>query len=98
MAAKRELIKTGTDKPLLLTRHRAGSDQLPLTHEFLSMMLAVRRAGVTVATGTLQQAGFIRIAGEISRLSMLKASKRSPANATASSGTRKRLCWAENRS
>jgi hypothetical protein len=39
MAAKRE--------PLLLTRHRAGSDQLPLTHEFLSMMLAVRRAGVT---------------------------------------------------
>jgi CRP-like cAMP-binding protein len=52
MAAKRE--------PLLLTRHRAGSDQLPLTHEFLSMMLAVRRAGVTVATGTLQQAGFIR--------------------------------------
>jgi CRP-like cAMP-binding protein len=45
---------------LLLTRHRAGSEQLPLTHEFLSMMLAVRRAGVTVATGTLQQAGFIR--------------------------------------
>jgi len=45
---------------LLLTRHRAGSDQLPLTHEFLAFMLAVRRAGVTVATGTLQQAGFIR--------------------------------------
>ena len=52
MAAKRE--------PLLLTRHRAGSEQLPLTHEFLAFMLAVRRAGVTVATGTLQQAGFIR--------------------------------------
>jgi hypothetical protein len=47
MAAKRE--------PLLLTRHRAGSDQLPLTHEFLSMMLVVRRAGVT-GRGTLQQA------------------------------------------
>jgi hypothetical protein len=41
---------------LLLARHRIGSDELPLTHEFLSMMLAVRRAGVTVATGTLQQA------------------------------------------
>jgi hypothetical protein len=40
---------------LLLARHRIGSDELPLTHEFLSMMLAVRRAGVTVATGTLQQ-------------------------------------------
>src|SRR5205814_3817381 len=45
---------------LLLTRHRLGSDQVPLTHEFLSMMLAVRRAGVTVTTNTLQQAGFIR--------------------------------------
>jgi hypothetical protein len=39
---------------------QGGSDQLPLTHEFLAFMLAVRRAGVTVATGTLQQAGFIR--------------------------------------
>jgi CRP-like cAMP-binding protein len=45
---------------LLLARHRIGSDELPLTHEFLSMMLAVRRAGVTVTTGTLQQAGLIR--------------------------------------
>jgi len=38
---------------------QGGSDQLPLTHEFLSIMLAVRRAGVSVTTGTLQQAGFI---------------------------------------
>jgi CRP-like cAMP-binding protein len=45
---------------LLLARHRIGSDELPLTHEFLSMMLAVRRAGVTVTAGTLQQAGLIR--------------------------------------
>ena len=45
---------------LLLARHRNGADELPLTHEFLAMMLAVRRAGVTVATGTFEQAGFIR--------------------------------------
>jgi CRP-like cAMP-binding protein len=45
---------------LLLARHRIGSDQVPLTHEFLSMMLAVRRAGVTVAIGTLEAAGFIK--------------------------------------
>ena len=51
MAAKRE--------PLLMTSAQGGSDQLPLTHEFLSIMLAVRRAGVSVTTGTLQQAGFI---------------------------------------
>ena len=36
---------------LLLARHRIGSDELPLTQEFLSMMLAVRRAGVTEAAG-----------------------------------------------
>ena len=52
MAAKRE--------PLLLTSAQGWLRPLPLTHEFLSMMLAVRRAAVTVATGTLQQAGFLR--------------------------------------
>ena len=45
---------------LLLARHRNGADELPLTHEFLAMMLAVRRPGVTVATGTFEQAGFIQ--------------------------------------
>ena len=45
---------------LLLARHKIGSDELPLTQEFLAMMLAVRRAGVTMAAGALQQAGLIR--------------------------------------
>ncbi len=45
----------------LLTAHdRSTSDQLPLSHEFLSFMLGVRRAGVTVAVGTLRAAGLIR--------------------------------------
>jgi CRP-like cAMP-binding protein len=44
---------------LLTARDRATSDQLPLSHEFLSMMLGVRRAGVTVAVGTLKAAGLI---------------------------------------
>jgi CRP-like cAMP-binding protein len=45
---------------LLMCRRRLESDRLPLTHEFLSHMLGVRRSGVTVAVGILQQAGFIR--------------------------------------
>jgi CRP-like cAMP-binding protein len=45
---------------LLTARDRAPSDELPLGHEFLSMMLGVRRAGVTVALGTLRSAGLIR--------------------------------------
>jgi CRP-like cAMP-binding protein len=45
---------------LLMARDRATSDQLPLSHEFLSDMLCVRRAGVTVALGTLKAAGLLR--------------------------------------
>ena len=45
----------------LLTAHdRAESDELPLSHEFLSMMLGTRRVGVTLALGTFRTAGIIR--------------------------------------
>lgn len=45
---------------LLLVKDRMQSNELPLTQEFLSHMLGVRRSGVTVAANTLQQAGMIR--------------------------------------
>jgi CRP-like cAMP-binding protein len=44
---------------LLMAHDRAMVDQLPLTHQFLSQMLGVRRATVTVVAGMLQKAGLI---------------------------------------
>jgi CRP-like cAMP-binding protein len=45
---------------LLMTQDRVGTPRFHATHEFLSCMLGVRRAGVTVAAGALQQLGAIR--------------------------------------
>jgi CRP-like cAMP-binding protein len=44
---------------LLMCRDRAQGEVLPITHEFLAMMLATRRSTVTVATGMLDKAGLI---------------------------------------
>ena len=45
---------------LLIAYDSAMSDNFPLTHEFLAMMLGAQRAGVSVAAGALQRAGYIR--------------------------------------
>jgi CRP-like cAMP-binding protein len=44
---------------LLMTHDRVAKDELPLTHEFLAFMLAVRRPGVTETLNTLQEQGLI---------------------------------------
>jgi CRP-like cAMP-binding protein len=44
---------------LLLTHDRVEGDDLFVTQEFLSIMLGVRRAGVSVAAATLQSGGLI---------------------------------------
>ena len=44
---------------LLMSQDRAGSDSFPITQEFLSYMLGVRRVGVTAAAGVLQRNGLI---------------------------------------
>ncbi|MEO6527303.1 MAG: Crp/Fnr family transcriptional regulator [Gemmatimonadaceae bacterium] len=45
---------------LLMTHDRVRGDQFELTHEFLSILLGVRRAGVSQAADGLQRQGFIR--------------------------------------
>jgi CRP-like cAMP-binding protein len=46
---------------LLMAQDRLGGDRVPLTHEFLSLMLGVRRAGVTGALNQLDRKGVIRL-------------------------------------
>lgn len=45
---------------LLTVSDRIQSDQFLLTQEFIAQMLGTRRSGVTVAAGTLSQAGLLR--------------------------------------
>ena len=47
-------------KWLLAVRDRTGTDELELTHDFLSHMLGVRRAGATIAAGALALDGLIQ--------------------------------------
>ena len=45
---------------LLMASDRIDQDVLTLSHDFLSMMLGVRRPGVTVALGKLKKSSLIR--------------------------------------
>jgi len=47
---------------LLMTHDRVGRESIPLTHEYLAMMLGTGRSGVTIAAATLRHAGFITYA------------------------------------
>lgn len=44
---------------LLMAHDRMDGDEVPLTHEFLALMLSVRRAGVTETIQKLERAGLL---------------------------------------
>lgn len=45
---------------LLMSHDRAETDDLPITQEFLAVMIGVHRPSVTIAAAMLQNAGFIK--------------------------------------
>ncbi len=47
---------------LLMAHDRAEGDELPLTQDFMALMLGVQRPSITVTAGILQRAGLIRYA------------------------------------
>jgi CRP-like cAMP-binding protein len=53
-------IEARLSRWLLRCRDLIGSDDLPLTQEFIAQMLGVRRTSVSIVANTLQQADLIR--------------------------------------
>jgi CRP-like cAMP-binding protein len=59
LANGRSKIEERLARWILMADDRIDGDELPLTHEFLSMMLGIQRTGVTVAVNALTRAGLI---------------------------------------
>ena len=59
LANGRSKIEERLARWLLMADDRVDGDELPLTHEFLGMMLGTHRPGVTIAVQALEKEGLI---------------------------------------
>lgn len=59
IAAAGQTIEQRLARWLLMCHDRIDGDEIPITHEFISMMLGVRRPGVTVALEHLEALGLV---------------------------------------
>lgn len=74
----RHSIERRLAKWLLLSHDRMLDDRVPLTHEYLALMLGVRRAGVTVALHELEGEKLVRAArGQITVIDRARLEARS---------------------
>jgi hypothetical protein len=76
-----------------MARDRVDEDEIPLTHEFLSLMLGVRRAGVTVA---LKKRALLDAGRRSVKVVDRKGLERSRANTTACRKPNCAGCWADS--
>jgi CRP-like cAMP-binding protein len=57
---RRHHVQARLARWLLMSSDGVGSSDIAITHEYLAVMLGVRRAGVTEAIGKLEGAGLVK--------------------------------------
>ena len=60
VASAQHMMEARLARWLLMCHDRVDGDEVPLTHEFMAMMIAAQRSGVTMTLHNLEGAGMIR--------------------------------------